>query len=152
MSAYSTGVDFSNGLAQGIRAGAYAVRAAAESVAAQALAAAKREAQTGSPSKKWDRELGQMDAAGLARGLLKGIPKVEAAGAALSEAEFVGANGTIGVQPFNSAAISQSLVQTFDYGQIYSAMKAAQREATFSIVLDGRELGRGLRGMGVQFT
>ena len=31
-------------------------------------------------------------------------------------------------------------------------MKAAQREATFSIVLDGRELGRGLRGMGVQFT
>ena len=152
VSAYSTGVDFSNGLAQGIRAGAYAVRAAAESVAAQALAAAKREAQTGSPSKKWDRELGQMDAAGLARGLLKGIPKVEAAGAALSEAEFVGANGTIGVQPFNSAAISQSLVQTFDYGQIYSAMKAAQREATFSIVLDGRELGRGLRGMGVQFT
>lgn len=152
VSAYSTGVDFSNGLAQGIRAGAYAVRAAAESVAAQALAAAKREAQTGSPSKKWDRELGQMDAAGLARGLLKGIPKVEAAGAALSEAAFVGANGTIGVQPFNSAAISQSLVQTFDYGQIYSAMKAAQREATFSIVLDGRELGRGLRGMGVQFT
>ena len=93
-----------------------------------------------------------MDAAGLAQGLLKGIPKVEAAGAALSEAAFVGANGIIGVQPFNSAAISQSLVQTFDYGQIYNAMKAAQREATFSIVLDGRELGRGLRGLGVQFT
>ena len=152
VSLHSTGRNSGLGFAAGLRSAIESVAAAAADVASRALDAAMKASKVHSPSKKWDRELGQMDAAGLAQGLLKGIPKVEAAGAALSEAAFVGANGTIGVQPFNSAAISQSLVQTFDYGQIYSAMKAAQREATFSIVLDGRELGRGLRGMGVQFT
>lgn len=40
----------------------------------------------------------------------------------------------------------------FDYGQMYKAMREANKETQFTIVLNNREVGRGLRGMGVQFV
>lgn len=146
-----TGKNMGSGLAQGLRSAIETVASAAASVANSALQAAKNAAKTHSPSRTWDEELGQMDAAGLARGLIKGIPEVEAAGARLSEAAFVGANGAIPLSPFNSGALSETFVQQFDYSQMYNAMRAANKDSSFAIILDGRELGRGLRGMGVQF-
>lgn len=41
--------------------------------------------------------------------------------------------------------------QTFDYGQMYRAMQSAVGGLQLKLVIDGREFGRGLRGMGVQF-
>ena len=151
ISLYNTGYNMGSGMASGLRGAIYQIQNAAVSIANAALAAARRAAKVRSPSRLWDEELGQMDAAGLAQGLLKGIPKVEAAGARLSEAAFVGANGTIPLSPFNSGALSETFVQQFDYSQMYNAMRAANKDSSFAIVLDGRELGRGLRGMGVQF-
>ena len=44
-----------------------------------------------------------------------------------------------------------NISSSFDYSQIYSAMAAAVNQMEFKIVLDQRELGRGMRGMGVSF-
>lgn len=149
ISAYNTGINFSSGLARGIAAGAADVASAAIDVANRALNAAKKASETRSPSRRWDKELGQMDGAGLAQGLLKSIPKVEAAGAKLSDAAFIGAKAQEPMANILSQSIEKEVV--WDYSQIYKGMDAALSKMEFAIYLDSRQLGRGLQGMGVQF-
>ena len=66
--AYDQGLNFSYGLANGISAGSSAAISAAIAVASSALAAAKRELDERSPSKK-PREFGQFFSKGLALGI-----------------------------------------------------------------------------------
>ena len=66
--AYDQGLNFSYGLANGISAGSSAAISAAIAVASSALAAAKRELDERSPSKK-TREFGQFFSEGLALGI-----------------------------------------------------------------------------------
>lgn len=66
--AYDQGLNFSYGLANGISAGSSAAISAAIAVASSALAAAKRELDERSPSKK-TREFGQFFSKGLALGI-----------------------------------------------------------------------------------
>lgn len=76
--------------------------------------------------------------AGLARGI--------------KENEYLVTNAVSGLARNMSNSIYQETqAPIIDYGQIYSAFKAASRETSFKIILDSRELGRGLRGMGVVF-
>lgn len=147
----SAGKNFSAGFAQGILNGLFGVKSAAETVAEKALAAAKRKSEVRSPSRRWDRELGQMDGAGFAKGLLRSVPLVKSAGAALSDAAIAGAKVNGQAMSNNmSTAVEQKV--TWDYTQIYRGMEAAVNNMQFVIVMDQRELGRGLRGMGVQFA
>lgn len=75
-------------------------------------------------------------------GLAKGI----------KENEYLVTNAVSGLARNMSNSIYQETqAPVIDYNQIYSAFKAASRETSFKIILDSRELGRGLRGMGVVF-
>lgn len=75
-------------------------------------------------------------------GLAKGI----------KENEYLVTNAVSGLARNMSNSIYQETqAPIIDYNQIYSAFKAASRETSFKIILDSRELGRGLRGMGVVF-
>ena len=75
-------------------------------------------------------------------GLAKGI----------KENEYLVTNAVSGLaQNMSNSIYQETQAPIIDYNQIYSAFKAASRETSFKIILDSRELGRGLRGMGVVF-
>lgn len=126
VSLHKTGKNMGSGLAGGLRAAIEEVAGAAAEIANAALNAAKKASKTHSPSKRWDEELGQMDGAGYEKGLLKSIPKVRAAGTALSDAAFSGA-GTA-KNPFDGFTIAQPPSRQIDYGKISGAVKSANRE------------------------
>lgn len=144
---YSGGYNDGKGYANGLRGAIGVVAKAGAAIARAALDAAKAESDQHSPSKKWAKSA-KMDVAGYVNELNRQIPNVERAGAAIEKAAMIGATS---MPTFGTSAITQASPQQFDYSQMYNAMKAASRETQFTIVLDGRELGRGLRGMGVQF-
>lgn len=77
---YSIGVNMASGLGRGIMSKAASIASQAASLVRNAVAAAKREGEIQSPSKKMDREVGRMLAFGLASGIKWGQkPTVEAA-------------------------------------------------------------------------
>lgn len=142
----STGYNDGLGYAQGLRGAIQAVADAGAAIARAALNAAKRESKQHSPSKEWAASA-KMDVKGYTNEMYRQIPDVERAGAAIAKAAMIPVQSA----QFGTAIADQS-PQAFDYSQMYAAMKAAGREMSFKIVLDDRELGRGLRGMGVQFV
>ena len=73
---YSSGSQSAAGLAAGIRAGRSGAVSAAVEIMKAAVAAAKHEADIHSPSKKWEKEVGQQLAKGAAKGLKDGTPDV----------------------------------------------------------------------------
>lgn len=128
VSLHNTGRNMGLGLAGGLRSAIQQVASAAAEIANAALSAAKKASKTHSPSKRWDEELGQMDGAGYERGLLKSIPKVRAAGTALSDAAFNGASSASFTQnPFNGIALTQDMGRQIDYRKISGAIKSANR-------------------------
>lgn len=140
------------GYAKGLRGAMKTVAEAGAAIAAAALAAAKKASDQHSPSKKWAASAA-MDVKGYINEMKHQVPYVEKAGAAIANAAMDGQGSVYGKLPVGSMeAMKTNITQEFDYAQIYRSMKAAIKEAQFTIVLDRRELGRGLRGMGVQFA
>lgn len=140
------------GYAKGLRGAMKTVAEAGAAIAAAALAAAKKASDQHSPSKKWAASA-RMDVKGYINEMKRQAPYVEKAGAAIANAAMDGQGSAYGKLPVGSMeAMKTNITQEFDYAQIYRSMKAAIKEAQFTIVLDRRELGRGLRGMGVQFA
>lgn len=147
VSFFTTGHNAGIGYAQGIRNAIGQAALAARAIAEQALAAAQRESETHSPSRKWDRELGQMNGAGYERGLLKSIPKIKEAGAKLSAAAFSGAERNIGSVAASNLERIEAVARTsfsasIDYKKLAEMMPQG-------IMLEGRQLGRTMRAAGV---
>lgn len=150
---YKAGNDAGQGFGKGILGSINFVANAAKTLANQALRAAKKAQESHSPSKRWENEIGKMGGEGLAIGLEKSAKLVGSAGSDLVNAALAGAktNGLITGVKNDYSAISSQTKTELNYNQLGSIIKSALAEMSFSIVLDQRELGRGLRGMGVQF-
>lgn len=155
-SANFSGAGYNDGLgyARGLRNAITVVANAGAAIARAALAAAKKESDQHSPSKKW-AAAALMDVRGYTESMWKQVPKVEKAGQGVALAAMTGAKSVTmesleGLNPIND--MSANIVQQFDYNQMYAAMKAAVSESKFSISIDGREFARVLRGVGVNMN
>lgn len=147
----SAGQNDGAGYARGLRGAMQRVAEAGAAIANAALAAAKKASDQHSPSKKWAASAA-LDVKGYTNEMRRQIPAVEKAGAAIAEAAMSGSSGiSSDFKVTDMSAMTAKVTHEFDYTQIYKSMKAAIGEAQFTLVLDQRELGRGLRGMGVQF-
>ena len=145
----SIGKSLGDGLAHGLRAALGAVKSAANSLVAEANRAAKAKAKIHSPSRLFRDEVGMPIAEGLAAGMQKGTPSIEAASKNMITA--ASNTGTASLTGGGMAQMKENISSSFDYAQIYGAMAAAVNQMEFKIILDQRELGRGMRGMGVSF-
>ena len=145
----SIGKSLGDGLANGLRAALGAVKSAANALVAEANRAAKAKAKIHSPSRLFRDEVGMPIAEGLAAGMQKGIPSIEAASKNMITA--ASNTGTASLTGGGMAQMKENISSSFDYAQIYGAMAAAVNQMEFKIILDQRELGRGMRGMGVSF-
>ena len=155
-SANFSGAGYNDGLgyARGLRNAITVVANAGAAIARAALAAAKKESDQHSPSKKW-AAAALMDVRGYTESMWKQVPKVEKAGQGVALAAMTGAKSVTmesleGLNPIND--MSANIVQQFDYNQMYAAMKAAVSESKFSISIDGREFARVLRSVGVNMN
>lgn len=125
----------------------------AVSMASSALAKAKKALGINSPSKEFVK-IGKYVDEGFANGIIKNIPLVEKASQKLANASLVDTKSILADNTNllkTNEVVKQKITQTIDYGEIYNAMNTAVQNTTFKIVLNNRELGRGLRGIGVEF-
>ena len=147
---YSIGKALGDGLASGLKAALGAVRTAADKLVSEANRAAQAKAKIHSPSRLFRDEVGIPIAEGLAEGMRRGTPGVEAASRSMiSSASVMGSSMSLAGGEMSQ--LKANISSSFDYSQIYSAMAAAVNQMEFKIILDQRELGRGMRGMGVSF-
>lgn len=131
------GKNISQGLADGIaEKRSVAINAAADA-AADAFAAAKKELEINSPSRKF-RRLGR----GTMEGLELGIQdkKETARQTVIDAVSFEGINGKISTQDFNTGS---------DYNMMQRAFENALEKMNFSVILKDRECLRALSDMGV---
>ena len=133
------GYRVSSGLAQGIEDGESKVINAATRVATKAIEAAKKTLDINSPSKVFI-ELGRGTMEGYVKGILKEEQSVRKT--VLNALDFRAAEGKITGQ-------SESVSQT---RMIEKAVKTVMEKVEFKVILGQREVGRGLRGMGVKFN
>ena len=148
-SLHSIGAKLGEGLASGLKSALGAVKAAADKLVAEANRAAQAKAKIHSPSRLFRDEVGKPIALGLAEGMEKGTPAIEAASKGMIATAAM--TGSAALTGGDMAQMKANINSSFDYAQIYSAMSAAVGQMQFKIVLNERELGRGMRGMGVSF-
>ena len=134
---YSIGYNAAKGIAKGIEGGIPTITSAARNAAAAAEKAAKKRLDEHSPSRVM-AEVGSYASQGMALGIERGIPQITKASNRLAEASIP-----------NLKLPRVNNVNTYQMARL--AMMDAVNSMQFSIVLDGRELGRGLKGMGVSF-
>lgn len=144
---YSVGQQSGAGFSRGLLSMISNAANAAARLAREAQAAAEREADIHSPSGKWRDEVGKMAGAGYVIGLEKMIPDAEKVASRLSEATLV--TGQRNIE--NRSVIQENITGTMDYQQMYAAFAGALQSMNMAIVMDNREVGRALRGQGVQF-
>lgn len=147
----TAGKNAGEGFGKGILNSINFVANAAKTLANQALEAAKKAQKSHSPSRRWEDEVGLMGGEGLVVGLEKSMRMVELAGGSLANTALAGATGSNLVQTPDYSSMKSQIKTELNYNQLSNIIKGALSEMSFSIVLDQRELGRGLRGMGVQF-
>lgn len=135
--ANSIGRNASQGIANGLLSGISAITSAAKKAAKSAWEAAKDKLGIHSPSRVM-AELGNYASQGMAIGIEKGIPNVVKASTRMAEAT---------IPDIKLPKVNNN--NTYQLARM--AMVDAVNSMEFSIVLDGRELGRGLKGMGVSF-
>lgn len=134
---YSVGYNAAKGIAKGIEGGIPTITSAARNAAAAAEKAAKKRLDEHSPSRVM-AEVGSYASQGMALGIERGIPQITKASNRMAQASIP-----------NLKLPRVSNVNTYQMARL--AMMDAVNSMQFSIVLDGRELGRGLKGMGVSF-
>lgn len=127
---------------------------AAANMAFSALARAKERLGINSPSKEFAK-LGKYVDEGFAKGMIDNIPTVEKASqkladASLTDTKSILTNNANVIQ--NSDIIKHQINQVIDYNQIYNAVNSAIQKMNMKVVMDNREVGRALRGMGVEFS
>ena len=127
------------GLAKGMRDKQRASDEAASAVASSALRNMNRTAVVSSPSKA-TIETGQFIAEGLAIGMMNQIMMVRSAAAALASAALPSVGATYDL-PNNTTLSAEDM---------YNAVREGTQQQ--NIILNGRELTRGLKSMGVVFS
>ena len=131
------------GLARGIDRSAAKVQAAADRLARAALNKMKAVPQISSPSKV-TTEYGEYMGEGLVKGMLSKIQEAKMAAAALANNALQGIGGNI----YMDADIMNGL----DPDEMYNAVRDGAAAASRNIYLNGRELSRGLKDIGVSFA
>ena len=150
----TAGKNAGKGYTIGLKSTLTAIGEAGAAIAKTALNAAKKAAKEGSPAKEWIKSA-EFAGDGYTIGLKNSISQVKKAGAAVANAALVGAKNTgkaIGnISATDYSSMKSQIKADFDYLKMASIMKESVSGINFTITLDQRELGRGLRGMGVQF-
>lgn len=132
------GREFINGLKQGIINAAQGVLDAVSGIADKITSFLHFSRPDEGPLREYEKWMPDFMA-----GLAKGI----------NDNKYLVENAVAGLAAGMSANLyNETTAPGINYNKMYAAMKAANKYSNFKIVLDGRELGRGLRGMGVQFS
>lgn len=152
------GKNIVQGLANGIANAASFVKDAVKGVINKAKEQAKKSSDSHSPSRWFDREIGQMIGAGIVIGIQKSANNIATATRTVIDNAKLAAQTSMSdglalaiqdamVKAGDVAVTAQSNVSSnIDYERIEAAMEGA------AIVLDGRVVGRWMRGKGVVFA
>jgi hypothetical protein len=142
--AYSAGANVGQGLADGIKSTLDDIRAQAELAAKAANAAFENVEQIASPSKVWTR-YGEYLGEGAVIGIRNTTPSIESAA---RDAAYAAMPGAYARELDLGTLDSRSL----DPDSIYAAVRSGAAEAQTNIFLNGRELSRGLKSLGVAYS
>lgn len=156
--AYKWGADMGNQFARGLSATVGAVSNAADAVANAAAKKIHHSTPDEGPLKgddKWGYEMAE----NFASGMLAGVPKIESAAYSMARAAAFTAHGSIEQGANSDSALLRKIAsmlaaqKTITPEQIYEACKAgtADGAANSKTVLNGRQLNRALKGMGVAY-
>ena len=156
--AYNWGADMGNQFARGLSATVGAVSNAANAVANAAAKKIHHSTPDEGPLKgddKWGYEMAE----NFASGMLAGVPKIESAAYSMAKAAAFTAHGSIEQGGNSDSALLRKIAsmlaaqKTITPEQIYEACKAGTADGASSskTVLNGRQLNRALKGMGVAY-
>lgn len=140
--AEAAGEYISLGLAKGINKQAQAVNAAATNVASIAIRQMRNVPQLGSPSRV-TTQFGEWISQGLAIGMLQKIGQVSRAAGKVANSAIAGIGNAYTDLPDQSG---------LDPDAMYAAVRDGASQATRAVYLNGRDLTRGLRELGVSFS
>ena len=140
--AEEAGEYISLGLAKGLNNKARDVNAAAANVASVAIRTMKSVPQISSPSKV-TTEYGEFIAEGLIVGMMNKIAAVRAEAAEVARAALPN---------IGNATMDITGQVGLDPDEMYAAVREGASDATQNIYLNGRDLTRGLKGLGVSFA
>lgn len=140
--AEAAGEYISLGLAKGLNKQAQAVNAAATNVASIAIRQMRNVPQLGSPSRV-TTQFGEWISQGLAIGMLQKIGQVSRAAGQVANSAIAGIGNAYTDLPDQSG---------LDPDAMYAAVRDGASQATRAVYLNGRDLTRGLRELGVSFS
>ena len=128
------------------------VISSAVSMASSALSRAKKFLGIHSPSREF-MKLGQLSAEGMALGIKENTFMVEKASDKLASSSLKSVSGSLlnSKDILNTDIIKHQITQVVDYNQIYTSLNSAIQNMSMKVVMDNREVGRALRGIGVEF-
>lgn len=126
---------------------------AAANMAFSALARAKERLGINSPSKEFAK-LGKYVDEGFALGINNNLKEVEKASNNLANASLIDTSNSIlnAKDVLQNDIVKHEITERFDYSKMYAVMDSALQSMNLKIVMDNREVGRALRGMGVDFS
>ncbi len=149
----SVGSNIVHGIISGVENAAGALLQKMQNLASNALNAAKNALGIKSPSRVFRDQVGQWIPAGIAAGISGNSDVVDKALEDLTDPLASELNSSV---KLNAAATASGLrnaeKETISPSSIYAAVKAGMQDATIVTNLNGREVGRTLKGMGVSFA
>lgn len=149
----SVGSNIVHGIISGVSNAAGSLLRKMQSLASDALDAAKSALGIKSPSRVFRDQVGQWIPAGIAAGITGNSSVVDKALEDLTDPLSSELNSSV---KLNASATASGLRnadrETISASSIYAAVKAGMQDATIVTNLNGREVGRTLKGMGVSFA
>ena len=135
------GDNMADGVARGIKNKISQVAEQARQMVREAMNAAKKEGEIASPSKKADREIGQMLPAGVGRGIEKATPKVVQVMRRSTEKLISGA-AAVARKGGYTVPVAAAPASGINYDAMGSAMEQAMGRVRFAFNVDGRNLAQ----------
>lgn len=145
----SIGSQIVHGIISGVSSAAGSLVSKMQNLASSALKAAKNALGIKSPSRVFRDQVGQWIPAGIAAGIEGNSGIVDKALKDLTNPLSSEFNSSVRLSATASGLRSGEALRA---SEIYAAVKAGMQDATIVTNLNGREVGRSLRGMGVAFT
>lgn len=145
----SVGSQIVHGIISGVSSAAGSLVSRMQSLASSALKAAKNALGIKSPSRVFRDQVGQWIPAGIAAGIEGNSGIVDKALKDLADPLSSELNSSVRLSATASGLRSG---ESLSASEIYAAVRAGMQDATIVTNLNGREVGRSLRGMGVSFA
>jgi phage-related protein len=145
----SVGSQIVHGIISGVSSAAGSLVSRMQSLASTALKAAKNALGIKSPSRVFRDQVGQWIPAGIAAGIEGNSGIVDKALKDLADPLSSEFNSSVRLSATASGLRSG---ESLSASEIYAAVKAGMQDATIVTNLNGREVGRTLKGMGVSFA